>query len=239
MSTQAHDAVVVGATDLGESDRLVRLLTPDLGRLSVVARRARASKRRFGGVLDPGTRLTVQVSRRRSGLPVLDQADRRGGPDVARTDYDRIALLGYGCELCAGLAPEEARAAKLFRLLEVWLELLEGPVRPGQAARLALEAKALTFAGLTPALAHCAACGAPIDDPATFDAEGGGAHHARCGAGASIGAAQLVELEALRRTPLAEVVSHRLSLDRPWLLSDAVQHQLGRQLASRALLEIG
>lgn len=238
---QAHHGVVVHVRDLGEADRLVRLLTESSGRITAVARRARSSKRRFAGILDVGSRLTVQLKRGRSGLWVLDQADRRGGPDMARTDLDRISLLAYGCEVCDGLAPSEAPAPKLWRLLEVWLELLEAPHPPSTASRLAFEAKALTFAGLTPALARCAACGEPLSDPAVFDPQAGGALHGRCGGGAVVATEALIELEALRRTPLADTVNHRLvpSNLNPWLLSDFIQHQLGRRLAARSTLDIG
>ena len=230
-------AVVVGSADLGEADRIVRLLTPELGRLSVVARRARSSKRRFGGVLDVGTRIVAHVSQGK-GMPVLQSADRRGGPEVARTSFERIAQLGYGCELCAGLSPEETAAHKLFRLLEAWLELLEQADAPGVAARLALEAKALTFAGLTPALARCASCGEPLDDPTVFDPAAGGGLHGRCGGGALVPASILVEIEALRRTPMADAVGHPFDRDYRWLLSDFAQYQLGRRLMSRSMLEV-
>ncbi len=231
------EAVVVGTLDLGESDRLVRLLTAEQGRVAAVARRARASRRRFAGLLEPGTRLEVTLSRGRGSLLVLSEGDRIAGPDHARTDLQRIALLGYGCEVCSSLAPEGAPAPKPFGLLVAWLDLIEGAVTPGDASRWALEAKALTFAGLTPALVRCAVCSHPIEDPAVFDAEAGGALHARCGGGRPVGAALLLELEALRRTPLAETPRHPASPGPEWLLSDFLQHQLQRRLASRGLLD--
>ncbi|MBX2800938.1 MAG: DNA repair protein RecO [Myxococcales bacterium] len=235
--SDALDGIVVGTLDVGEADRIVRLLTASLGRHSVLALRARASKKRFGGLLDPGTQLRLQRGRRRSGLEVVQSADRISGPDVARTDLMRITLVAYGCELCAGLAPEATPAPKLYRLLQVWLELLEGETPPTEASRLALEAKALTFAGLTPALVRCAVCSEDLDDPAVFDPEAGGALHARCGGGGHILAATAIELEALRRTPLADTPHHQVTSSSPWVLSDFVQHHLGRGLNSRGMLE--
>ena len=70
-----------------------------------------------------------------------------------------------------------------------------------------------------------------------FDPLAGGAVHGRCGGGAAIRIDDLVEMEALRRTPLSETVGHSLSLSSRWLLSDFVQHQVGRKLASRTVLE--
>jgi DNA repair protein RecO (recombination protein O) len=229
------DAFVVGQVDLGDADRMWRLLDAAEGRVSVVARGARKSRRRFVGI-ELGTR--VRIVRGRGSLPSVVSAERMAGPVRARTSVERIALLGYGCELCAALAPEGGAAEKLFLLLESWLAVLEGESAPGVASRMALEAKALTFAGLAPSLAACAVCGAAIADPAVWDAESGGALHARCGGGRPIGASDVLVLEELRRTPLAETTARAVppSLP-PWLLSDFVQHQLGRALHSRALLE--
>jgi DNA repair protein RecO (recombination protein O) len=229
------EAIVVGAVDLGESDRIVRLLSAEEGRGSVVARGARSSRRRFAGATELGTR--VRVGRNRTtGLPAATALERLDGPNRARSEIERIALLAYGAELCAALAPEGLAAVKLYRLLVRWLEVLEADPRPDDASRVALETKALTFAGLAPALVVCSACRERLTDPAVFDAESGGGLHARCGGGRSVAVASLWVAEALRRTPLADAPGVPVPDDLRWLLSDFAQHQLGRPLHSRALL---
>jgi DNA repair protein RecO (recombination protein O) len=230
------EGIVVGSVDLGEADRIVRLLTAEEGRLSVLVRNARSSRKRFAGVTELGTRILAHRGRGRGSLIPLTDAERLGGPDRARTQLERIALLAYGCELCASLAPEGAAAEKLYGLLAAWLDALEGDRAPDDAARIALEAKALTFAGLTPALVRCAVCGERVDDPAVFDPEAGGALHARCGGGRPVPAEQLVAFEAWRRVPTFDVVGQPVPPAVRWLLSDFVQHQLGRALTSRAWL---
>ena len=67
-------AVIVGTHDLGESDRVVRLLGPERGRVDAVARGARRSRKRFGGALDPGTRVELTLSAR-GRLPSITQLD--------------------------------------------------------------------------------------------------------------------------------------------------------------------
>jgi len=228
-------AIVVGAFDFGDSDRIVSLLTPDEGRVRALARRARASKKRFAGLLDLGTELAVSVTRGRGELSILAEAERTRGPDRARQSYERLPWLFYGCEVCGALAPESAEAAKLFKLLQTWLALLEA-TRPGPASRWALEAKALTFAGLAPGLVTCAECGEPVDDPAMFAVDAGGALHGRCGGGRRVPAAALAHLEVLRRTPLAETVSMASPELPEGLLADQIEAQLSRRLESRALL---
>lgn len=233
--TGFRTAIVVGAFDFGESDRIVRLLTPDLGRQRVLARRARASRKRFAGLLDLGTEVQVMLGRGRGDLAILQEAERVRGPDEARKAWDRLPWVFYGCEVCGELAPEDAEATKLFRLLQTWLALLE-TTAPSAASRWALEAKALTFAGLAPGLVRCAECGEPLDDPAVFSLEAGGAMHARCGGGRRVSARALAALEALRRTPLVDTVGLRPPDLPPGLLGEAIERQLGRKLNSRAFL---
>ncbi|MCB9667952.1 MAG: DNA repair protein RecO [Alphaproteobacteria bacterium] len=226
-------AVVVGHADLGENDRIVRFLTAERGRLDLVARGARASRKRYGGLLELGTRVRVIPARGRGALVRIDSIELVKAPDRARSDLDRIALLAYGCEVVARLAGEDMPEPRLTRLLVVFLELLELDPVAGPASRIALEAKALTFAGVLPSLTHCAGCREPLEDPVVFGWESGAAH-AACGAGVPTTTAHLAALEVLRRTPLFET----LELPSPggWLLSDLVQHHTRRELKSRGLL---
>lgn len=231
--------IVVGTVDVGEAHRIVRLLTAERGRVAIMARGARASSKRFAGLLEVGTSLEVSIGRGRGGLPLLKAADRLGGPKRARRDLDRLALLAYGCELCDALCAEDEPAPKLHGLLAHWNELLEEDAQPGPSARLALEAKALTFAGLAPALVRCARCGGALEDPAVYDALGGGGRHGRCGGGIPCRAEDLAELERLRRTPLRQVVAEGQgsgSGPLQWALARTVEAHIGRGLRSLGLL---
>lgn len=231
------DAVVVGGIDYGDADRIVKLLSADEGRSVAMARRARASKKRFAGALETGTLCEVRLRQGRGGMPLLIGVDVEHAPRRARQDLDRIALLAYGCEVCAALAPEHHPAPRLFKLLLVWLDLLEGEEQPTAASRMAMEAKALTFAGLTPALVHCARCQGVLDDPVVWDHDGGGGVHDRCGGGREVASADLARLEALRRTPLADTPGAQEPPGARWVLSDFLRWHLERDLRSRALLE--
>jgi len=233
------EAIVVGGLDIGESDRIVFLLSDRLGRTRAIARGARKSKKRFAGKLDPGCRLDLTIRKGRGSLASITGIELISGPRYAREDLDRLAFLTYGCEICAALAPEDHATPKLFGLLGVWLLLLEGDITPGSPARIAFEAKALTFAGLTPSLVRCASCGDPLDDPAVFDPESGGGLHSRCGGGRRIATRTLAEFERWRRTPLRDLVDKNTPLrtEEVWVLSDFIRYQLGRALKTRALLE--
>lgn len=230
------EAIVIGRQDLGESDRIVRLLTAELGKVDAVARGARASKRRFGGSLDPGTRLLVGLRRGKGDLATLVSADVVAAPRRAREDYERLMLLSYGCDVLSVLSEHGLETHKGFGLLGAWLDALEADVITMPHQRLAFEAKALTFAGIAPQLLRCPVCGEPLEDPVVFDCEAGGGVHAAHGTGPAVPVRALATLEYLRRTPMAEVVDVPLPGPSWWLLADFVEYQARAPLRSRGLL---
>lgn len=225
--------MVVGRQDLGDSDRIVRVLTAR-GVVDVVARAARASRRRFGGALEVGTRLRAWIQRSRGSLPWLAEVEVEAVPRRARDAYDRLVLLGYGAEVVSALG-ERGEDDRLLRLLLSWLDRLEDERDLGPSSRVSLEVKALTFAGLAPVLVRCAACGGELDAEMAFSNEAGGAVHVRCGTGARVSAEGLLWMEALRRTPLAEAERGISPVDARWLAADFIEAQIGRALRARAL----
>jgi DNA repair protein RecO (recombination protein O) len=71
-STQA---LLLRRVNSGEADAVVTLLTEKLGRVAAVARAARASKKRFGGALEPMHTLSVALDERLSSdLMLLKEA---------------------------------------------------------------------------------------------------------------------------------------------------------------------
>ncbi len=232
-------ALVVGSSDYGDADRIVRLLTPSHGRLSALARSARKSVKRFGGALDHGNRVNVALRPGAGTLWHLDEAALVDGRLGARRELATLALFTYATELCAALSREHHPEPRLFGLLDMaglLLSALSGS--PGPLFRPALEAKALTFAGLQPAFLRCAACDGPAEDPMVFAPAGGGANHRRCspGEGFPVSVAWLEAVEVGRRTPLKELID----LDAPpgptEALAEAVEAHMNAPLRSRPVL---
>lgn len=233
-----HDAVVLGLVNYGERDRIVRLLTPELGKVSALARGARGSRRRFGGVLDLGARLQVMLRPGRGELWHLQEAELVEARLGVRESLLAMALLSYGSELVGAFAREQHAEPRLFGLLEVFLTVLDAATAPpGSMFRAGLEIKTLTCAGFAPILRRCAACGEPLDGPCRFSMEAGGALHAGCGPGEPTSAAFVEALERARMTRLLELLDQPLPPGPPWLLARFAEHQLQRGLDSRRWLQ--
>jgi DNA repair protein RecO (recombination protein O) len=157
-------AVVLGTVDYGEADRVVSLFSEERGKLSTFARGARASRRRFGGALEPFTALVAQIKERGGGLPVLEGVVVERAFGAIRGDLPRIACAGYACELVRELVRDGEPHPDLFELLLGYLGHLDAvPAEP--TGLRAFELGALRSAGLAPRLDACARCGAPDPEP--------------------------------------------------------------------------
>ncbi|BDG08047.1 DNA repair protein RecO [Anaeromyxobacter paludicola] len=242
-------AVVLRTTDYGESDRVVSLFTEERGKLSAFARGARASRKRFGGALEPFTVLVASLKERPSGdLYGLETVSVRAAFGGIRGDLTRIACAGYACDLARELTRDAEPHPELFQLLCDYLALLDrAPARP--AALRAFELGALREAGFAPRLDACARCGAPVtagDAPRhAFDLSHGGALCPPCagsGAGGTpVSAEALDALLRLSRAGLEEAALAPLTpaagAEAQRLLARFVEHLVGHRLASRKFLD--
>jgi DNA repair protein RecO (recombination protein O) len=240
-------AVVLRAVDYGESDRVVTLFSRERGTVPAFARGARASRRRFGGALEPFTLVSAEI-RERPGAELLGlesvTVDRAFGG--IRSELARIACAGYAVELTRELVRDHEPHRDLFDLLVAYLGALDGgPARP--AALRAFELCALRAAGFMPRLDACARCGGALPAvPLRFDAEAGGALCAECGGRAGVAAVALSPgtlraLRSLQEGGLAAAEGEPLAppagREAREALTRFVEHHLGRRLRSRAFLD--
>jgi DNA repair protein RecO (recombination protein O) len=241
----ATQAIVIGTTDYGESDRIVRLLSPDLGAVAVLARRARSSKSRVGAALDLGNGVEARVRAGKGTLWHVDEAMLTAPREGIRHDFHRLTLMLHACEVMGLLAREHHPEPRLYGLLEMSLLLLDAiDAPPGDAFRLGFEGKALTFAGLSPILDRCGVCGEATSAPMLFRTAGDGAMHASCAADDSrAGRAEPVTVEWLRaaeharRTPLRDLVDQEVPGGAGSRLAQVIEHHGQRVLRARTMLQ--
>jgi DNA repair protein RecO (recombination protein O) len=256
-------AIVLRTVDTGEADRVVTLLTRERGKVAAFARSARASRRRFGGALEPFTLVAAEV-RERPGAELLSldsvaPLDAFGG---IRGDLARIACAAYAAELSRDLVHDHQPHEDLFDLLAAYLaSLAAAPAAP--AGLRAFELGALRAAGLLPRLEACARCGRPHPStpPSPRGGEGGGAAHAEmlrldparggilCAACAPLAAPGSPALSAATAAALARLAAGGLAAAAAEPLAapagrearDALgaflEYHLGHRLAARRFLE--
>jgi DNA repair protein RecO (recombination protein O) len=170
-------ALVLHAFPYGDTSRILRLLTPDLGLRSVIAKGAQRPKSRFGALLEPFTEGEAQFHLREnrdlltlSGFSLL--RSRQGiGRDLAA--FSGASLLA---ELGIRFATEEGHPP-LYDLMCSAFDRLASPTE-GQPAVTALTAvwAAIALLGFEPELGSCVRCGRVLhpEEPGGFDVEAGG-----------------------------------------------------------------
>ena len=172
-------AIVLRYTDYAEADRIVHLLTKEYGVISAMVRGARASKKKYSGLIDLGNLLDVTFSSTKGEIWTLQKASAQKSMLRTRGNLHKLAFLSYACELISYAAQAGNPEPKLFGLLENLLHILEeDDGRIGPRFRIAFELKLLTFAGYMPQLKQCMACGGKItSDISIFSTEGGVFHN--------------------------------------------------------------
>lgn len=245
-------AFVLRAVDYGESDRVITLLSRERGKVSAFARGARASRRRFGGALEPFTLVSAEA-RERSGSDLLglDSVTPLRAFGGIRGDLSCIACAGYAVELARELVRDQEPHEELFQLLHAYLGTLDtAPARPWGLR--AFEMGALGAAGFLPRVDGCARCGGalPADETLRFDPPQGGAICERCAAFAGPGWIALsgptrAALLAMQAMAVGEIAPEPArggpeGREAREALTRFIEHVLGRPLPSRRFLdEIG
>ncbi len=235
-----HVGIVVGRIDQGETDRIVRLLTPDLGVLAMWARGARRGRSPWA-VLDLAARVRVRVRATRGELVSLQGVEVEDPRLHLRGSFLRAAHAAYFCELAAALSGQDHAEPRLYGLLDMALLLLDATTTdPANAFRVGFEAKALTFAGINPVTERCIACTRPLGTRMVFAPSAGGVFHPDDAPGDAVGlvsteASYLAAIEAARRRPLRDSLDVALPHG-PDLYGEVVTAHLRRVLPSRAVL---
>ncbi|MBB2942007.1 DNA repair protein RecO (recombination protein O) [Actinoplanes lutulentus] len=174
------DAVVLRVQKLGESDRIVTLLTRRNGRLRAVARGVRRTSSRFGARLEPFGHIDLQLAGSPEGvgsaLHSVSQVEAVSlfGKSLL-SDYPRYTAASAICETAERLTPVEREPA--LRLFQLTLGAMKALATAEHAGGLVLDAyllRAMAFAGWAPAVTECAVCGTP-GQHAAFAVPAGGA----------------------------------------------------------------
>jgi DNA repair protein RecO (recombination protein O) len=174
------DAVVLRVQKLGESDRIITLLTRRHGRVRAVAKGVRRTTSRFGARLEPFGYVDVQFAQART-LDVISQVE---GVDLLGKsfldDYPRYTAASAIVETAERLSPEENEPS--LTLFQLTLGALRALAAGEHAPALVLDAyllRAMSYAGWAPALRACAVCGSAGPHGA-FSVPAGGSVCADC-----------------------------------------------------------
>lgn len=151
MQPERLNAIVLSTLNYGDSDRIVSLFTLEHGRLRGFAKGARASRKRFGGMLETGNRLELLLTLKDDGLCRIDRVEQSNCHPGLREQLESLALALYACELVETLTPEGHPLPRLYRLMSSLLEQLSRRTAT-MAYRRFFEINLLNILGYRPVL---------------------------------------------------------------------------------------
>ncbi len=159
---QRDVAFVLDTRELGEADLIVTLFGQHHGKVRAVAASARRSRRRFGGLLEPLTRVRASWVER-AGRQLHRLAELEGVRSFADMQSDplRQATCAVFADVAGAFAHEGQSDPQAFRLLGAVLDAVEGGAKPLAMLRY-FEYWTLRVHGLLPDLDKCAVCGRPL-----------------------------------------------------------------------------
>ena len=239
-------AILIRRRDYGDYDLVVTFFTLSHGKVSLIAKAAKKSVRRFAGVLELFSELDITGARgRRSGLPVLQEAALKQPFAQIRVRPVRTAYGSYWAELIDVWMEDQVRQTELYELLRHALIELDRGLTSEAGLSILFQIRFLRLSGHRPNLEACAVCQKAVDalPPGALGADiaKGGIACRDCMPGAPelskgtikqlqwVAGGDLARAARIRFTPAA--VSEALGF-----LERFVPYHLGRQLRSLKVL---
>lgn len=152
------EGLVLRERTVGESDRLLDILTKDRGVIHAFARRAKNMKDPKHAATGLLTYSRMKISQGKDKY-MVNEAFPKEVFFGLREDILRLSLGQYFCELSLELVPEGTPSAEYLRLLLNALYFLSKGLRPLGQIKAIVELRMLSDAGFMPDLVGCGECG--------------------------------------------------------------------------------
>lgn len=238
MGLYRDEGVVLRTYKLGESDRIVSLLTRRHGKVRAVAKGVRKTKSRFGARLEPPTHVQLLLYEGRD-LDIVTQAETIDHFRTIRDDLDRLTRAVSMLEAADQLGLEGEPNEPLFQMLLGALRALANHSGPLVVAGFYL--KVLALEGFRPMVEACIECG-DEEELVSFDLEGGGVRcrsHRRGQALSPDAMGLLGDILGGRLASALNADPSSATAELDHLAVRSMEHHLERRLRSVAVLDHG
>jgi len=221
-------AILLRRVDYGEHDLIISFFSADKGRLTVLAKHAKKSVKRFGGILDLFAVLELACSVGRGKLPILTEASLLQPFENIRSDIRKTAYASYWAELLHEWMEQEEKEERLYRLLKYVLTELDTGRVSKEILSILFQMRLVSISGFSPNLSFCGKCRTDISEiPATgifFSLGAGGIICEKCHPDTTsyirLSKGTIKQLQWLEKSDTERI--HRVRLS-PWALREGLE----------------
>lgn len=230
MKLVRSQGVVLRVKNRNEADRVLTVLSPELGKILVLARGCRKPKSRFLAFsqLFCYGELIMQPYRE---IYVLNQADVKNSHYDIRNDMDRLSCATYIANLTEEVATAGENNAPLFALLLHGLAYLSYDERNPLETTLIYELKLMKLIGYQPDITHAPASGKTGEESCEMLAERISIHKETA---KTIHRILESDLKQAQTTAMSEKTRQELNK----VLAIYIQQKLDMQIPSRSFLSL-
>jgi DNA repair protein RecO (recombination protein O) len=194
--TYSTQGLVIRQYPLGEADRILTLLTRDMGKIRVVAKGLRRPKSKLSGQMELLSHVSLTASVGRD-LDVVTEAQTVNSHPNLTEHLDKLSHGIYLCELLDRFTVEHEPNYEAYKLAIDTLSCLESATDSWLVIRH-FEMRLLDESGFLPELTQCVECGSKLEpQDHRFDVSAGGIACPDCGVGDST-AVVPVQLNAMK-----------------------------------------
>jgi DNA repair protein RecO (recombination protein O) len=165
MSNYSTPAIMLRKLDFGDYDLIVTFLTLKEGKITAIAKSAKKSTKRFGGILELFSVLDVVFGTgRRKGLPVLQEAALKHPFPNIRSSMLKTAYGSYWAELINEWMENGHPEVRLYQLFYHVLKELDAGLTPEGTLSILFQMRFMKMFGFAPNLQGCGTCRNEIEN---------------------------------------------------------------------------
>ncbi len=236
MTNYREDAIVLRTYRLGESDRIVVLLTESNGKVRAVAKGVRKTRSRLGSRLEPLSHVSVLLHKGRE-LDIVSQVEPLDTASGLRSNLDKMTQGLAMLEAVDQMTIDREPVPHIHRMLVGALGAL---ARDGSSLVVgAFYLKLLAAEGFEPELSRCTSCAA-TDDLVAFDVVSGGVQCRSCRTGPAVSAGAIGLMRRILGGQLAAALAEPespITREVTQLATVAIERQCERRLKSVGMFE--
>ena len=195
--------LVIREQSVGESDRLITVLTARYGLVRAFSRGAKKTKSKKLAATALLAYSDFTVVKTRDAYSVEDALVKEVFFEL-RNDVEKTSLAQYFCELANEFCEEEFESEEILRLFLNALWLLKGDKKAPSFIKAVTELRLMTLSGYMPALVGCDNCGEYESEYMCFSPENGKLYCKDCSPVGNIHYLSASVVQAMRYVSLSD-----------------------------------